>query len=434
MLSEIKSETKLNKIFQSKLFDRSLLKIVIERSFNEMVIKFKQDCLQHNPHMNYLKIPLILKHALTTLIGDMEWLYATAYPLMSSPVDNVKMPATTIDDDNARSTAATMTTKNGANNSSSIVYDKNKAAAINSDIGMTTINNDSATGELNNDSNNSKRCIQLTHLFANGNFSKCLKCTMHTIVALVHCIEMLENVCLIHIEAQFIEKFIKENVLKPTHNELFIRFSYLCATFVQQQILWTSSASSSSHNNHNENNGKKRNRAAGAVAEDDNDDGRYKTRHIDTLQTNSSIIQKNTTNLDEIVLGLKCTDALLGQKYISAELTTMEKQIGHMELMLDVVYAASVKYLASDIFCNKYMQSNGTVELCYCPVVRTDRISKNCLLYCRKAIAIAKLVELCLETLNNCVYANDCFVSGTDAAKIYMTNDTQCIVVLKVSI
>lgn len=450
MLSEIKSETKLNKIFQSPQFDRSLLKIVIQCSFNEMVIKFKQDCLQHNPHMNYLKIPLILKQALMMLIADIEWLYATAYPLMSSPGDNVKMPATTIGDDcSVVSSAAPVPTQMGCNteNSGDLACDKNNATVSHDAITAATIVTSSAAGQQNTDSSSNKRCIQLTHLFANGNFSKRLKCTMQTIVALMHCIEQLEHVCLIHIEAQFIEKFIKENVLKPTHNELFIRFSCLCATFVQQRILRSSvaaSASSSSarDNNHHKNNENKRDSfgddivaaaAAAAVPEDANDDGSYNTRNIDTLQTNSSIIQKNTADLAEIVLALKCTDALLGQKYISTELTTMERQIGHMELMLDVVYAASVQYLASDIFCSKYVQSNGTIELCYCPVVCSDRASEGCLRYCKKAIAIAKLVELCLETLNNCVYANDHNIIGTDDAKRYMTNDAQYIVDLKVS-
>lgn len=326
-----------------------------------------------------------------------------------------------------------------------------------------------ATRQLDMDGDGSHLCIQLPQLYTDVNFSKCLQSTMHTIVALMRCIDMLEHVCLIHVEAQFIEKFIKENVLKPTYNELFIRFSYVCAAFVQQRL----AAATDRDRGYHQRNDKGRNndtRKRDDPFDDDDDDnvashrmpgaqrsqwGRAgnggKNNNVDAgLLTNNSIIVKNNAELDEIVVGLKCTDALLGQKYLCAELTMAERQIGcvgrqqqHMALVLDVVHAAMARYLASDVFYHKYVQTNETIETCYCPVAAQvlaasdaggpmENESDKCSSLCKKTIAIAKSVELCLQTLNNCMYENDHHVNVTDEAKKYMTDDKRYLINVKV--
>lgn len=80
IMSEIRHESKLQQIFESPRFDRRVVKVIIERSFDDMIKRFKQDCFQHNPHMNYLKIPLVLRLAIDTLIKHIE--------LVSSRVTN----------------------------------------------------------------------------------------------------------------------------------------------------------------------------------------------------------------------------------------------------------------------------------------------------------------------------------------------------------
>lgn len=72
ILSEIRNESKLHQIIESPRFDRRILAVIIERSFDDMIKRFKQDCFQHNPHMNYLKIPLVLRLAIEALFGDIE--------------------------------------------------------------------------------------------------------------------------------------------------------------------------------------------------------------------------------------------------------------------------------------------------------------------------------------------------------------------------
>lgn len=384
MLSEIKSEAKLNKIFQSSHFDRSLLKVIIKHSCDEIALKFKQDCLRHNPHMNYLKIPVILKQAIMTLIGDVEWLCATAFSLVSPP------------------------------------------ARPSSDSDFVEINNSkptaSAGGLLNDetdkDNDEVKRCVQLTQLFGDSHFYGCLINTMPAIIELMRCIDALENVCLIHIEAQFIEKFIKENVLKPTHNELFISFSYLCTLFVQDRMRW-------SCGNH-----QAMNMAKQRHPFDDNVVGHV----IDGAPTNNSIIQKNNTELDEMVVGLECADVLLAQKYFATLLMASERPIGLMEFVLDVVHEVAMVFLASSIFRRKYDDTKEASQTCYCPTMGGKGcVSDKCTGSCRKAIVVSKLVELSLGSSNNFMHENDHYAMATDEAKRYITHDTRNTVHLKVS-
>lgn len=72
ILSEIRNESKLQQIIESPRFDRRILTVIIERSFDDMIKRFKQDCFQHNPHMNYLKVPLVLRLAIDALVDDIE--------------------------------------------------------------------------------------------------------------------------------------------------------------------------------------------------------------------------------------------------------------------------------------------------------------------------------------------------------------------------
>lgn len=74
ILCEVKAEQKLIKIFDETKddFDVNLLPILIESSFESMILKFKHDCFQHNPHMNYLKISVILRQSMNVLCCKMD--------------------------------------------------------------------------------------------------------------------------------------------------------------------------------------------------------------------------------------------------------------------------------------------------------------------------------------------------------------------------
>lgn len=70
ILSEIRNESRIKQIIESDKFDRKFLSAIIQFSFNEMIRRFKHDCFQHNPHMNYMRIPPILKSTISSLFRD----------------------------------------------------------------------------------------------------------------------------------------------------------------------------------------------------------------------------------------------------------------------------------------------------------------------------------------------------------------------------
>lgn len=74
ILSEIKSEPKLIKIFEATQneFDVNFLSILIDCAFKSMIAKFKHDCFQHNPHMNYLKLSPVLKQTINVMSTKLD--------------------------------------------------------------------------------------------------------------------------------------------------------------------------------------------------------------------------------------------------------------------------------------------------------------------------------------------------------------------------
>ncbi|KAJ6637731.1 Huntingtin [Pseudolycoriella hygida] len=72
LLFEITSEKQLSFILSSKSFNICHLHTFINFSFDFMQSTFKQDCMQYNPHLNYLKIPLLLKHSMLALLEHVQ--------------------------------------------------------------------------------------------------------------------------------------------------------------------------------------------------------------------------------------------------------------------------------------------------------------------------------------------------------------------------
>lgn len=74
ILCNVISEQKLSFIYESTQneFDLDLLSHLIECAIDTMIIKFKHDCFQHNPHINYLKLSPILKQSINLLCNKMD--------------------------------------------------------------------------------------------------------------------------------------------------------------------------------------------------------------------------------------------------------------------------------------------------------------------------------------------------------------------------
>lgn len=318
MLHEIKSEIKLSQIFQSNGFDKSLLKTIIEYSFKVIGTKFKQDCLQYTPHMNYLKIPAMLKQALITLTNDVDVICSMALnPSMLASSRSSSMSSALATE--ATTTTATATISTSSSSEYNIFTEETFGTKlISSATGLHSVDVDAIKGkssrpvhsdddeadgdsdgdadadadadivdvDFDNDStvnangNPAVNHFPVTQLLSKCNLSKSFNNTMQSVIALMECVDALENVCLIYIEAQFIEKFFKENLLKPSHNELFIKFSHLCLLYVNECLIRhqnangsaQSTATSGNRNNNNRNDHCAVDTNVNAVDNDDNND------------------------------------------------------------------------------------------------------------------------------------------------------------------
>uniref|UniRef100_A0AAG5CW14 Huntingtin n=1 Tax=Anopheles atroparvus TaxID=41427 RepID=A0AAG5CW14_ANOAO len=72
MLHEMKSESKLINLLSSGTLNVRLLRDVISVAFESMFHAFRVDCVQFNPHLNYLKVHPMLKVALIVLMRKLS--------------------------------------------------------------------------------------------------------------------------------------------------------------------------------------------------------------------------------------------------------------------------------------------------------------------------------------------------------------------------
>jgi hypothetical protein len=170
LVYEIKSESKLLHILSSKDFNISLLKDLIKIAFEHMIHNFQSDCVQHNPHLNYLKIPALLKTTIVVLIEHMKGI-VHANDKKGAVDDNND------DDDNMN---------RQANAKDFDVVDDDD----NDDVHVEYIRN-------------------------------AVECYMNNL-------QLLEHVCLVHVEAVHVEKFLRENFWRLHSYDLFWQFNTVC--------------------------------------------------------------------------------------------------------------------------------------------------------------------------------------------------------------
>lgn len=244
-----------------------------------MTASFKNDCMQYNPHINYLKVQPLLKITL-------------------------------------------------------IVLEKNLDTLL-----------------LNIPSINQYYISQLTQLFFDYNFIKLLKNSMDSVIMLMKSINIIENVCLIYIEAKFIEKFIKENLLKITSYELYIKFATLCLVFGQ------------------------------------------------------FLLQNDNVNTNLFSISIKCANEILKQKYLWIELNHMDKYATHLEIIFNAIYAITNKLMVNKNFHHIYDIEN------VFKIKSIDGNVNNIHTY-KQAIFIGKFIEISMGDGNAAVtlinFGNSC--------------------------
>lgn len=249
ILSEIRNESKLQQILESPRFDRRILAVIIEQSFDCMVKRFKQDCFQHNPHMNYLKIPMVMRMAIDTLLSYVE---SFGLPTDDEPMVNIEHIA----------------------------------------VGLT---------------------------------------------AMLRGIERTETECLMYVEAQFVEKFIEKNFLRPTDYEKLVQFVCACL-------------------------------------------------HRITNILNAS------NRLNELQNICECIDAVLRQRHVVAEINNnLAKFDSLTHLLVPVVYETLKNFLVSTTFLQTYSIENLMEQLRQ----RSRCENADVELKYAKAIFIGKFIECC---------------------------------------
>lgn len=223
MLSEIKSEIKLQNIIDSTEFNENILSTCIKFSVKQMMENFKIDCVQYNSHINYLKIPIILKVSINVLIKKLQ--------LFIQSVENCD-----------------------------------------------------------------------GFLFCNDNFNKKFKNLTQSVIEMFKSFELLEENCLIFVEMKFIEKFIKDNLLKQNNYDVFIKFLKITIQFSEYLI-------------------------------------------------------KNDENINSIKLNecFMCMEVILRERNIWNEINQTEKYFSHIKLAVNVIYLYTKNLLDKTIFLKKYI-------------------------------------------------------------------------------
>uniref|UniRef100_A0A182M0T8 Huntingtin n=1 Tax=Anopheles culicifacies TaxID=139723 RepID=A0A182M0T8_9DIPT len=147
MLLEVKSESKLINLLSSGMLNVRLLRDIISVAFESMFHAFRTDCVQYNPHLNYLKVHPMLKVALIVLMRRL-----------------------------------------------------NESKQKPQDTAVTT------------------HCIE-------------------SVICFLEYLKKLEHLCLFYIEGKFVDRFIKEHLLKSNFFETLLTFGHVCARLLEQESL-----------------------------------------------------------------------------------------------------------------------------------------------------------------------------------------------------
>lgn len=232
-----------------------------------MTTKFKQDCFQHNPHMNYLKITPLLKQAIATLNADIESFCKDTFSIVhAKELENLDVQC-----------------------HFEQMYDAEARK-------------------------------QFRLLFVEKDFQTKLINIANTIATLLTSLDSLEKTCLIYVEAHFVEKFLKENLLNPKHYNSLIKISFICSLYIWESLMNRSTA------------------------------------NIDDIKVNGHANgNKIDFNLSQIIDLIQSINVVYKNKSIGAELhSQFEIYQMNFELLLNVVFELTIQFLVNNVFQLKY--------------------------------------------------------------------------------
>lgn len=182
ILLEIQSENKLQKIFNTANFDAErILKHTISHSLQAMLQTFRNNCIQYNPHIHYMRPNPLARVSLAQLM--------------------TRIVEATIVGDGGNDNKATVTntgTTTGPSSTTAVDTDGRRKASLSFVLSL----------------------LLPIHL-------------CEAVIALMENIKQIEVTALIYIESKFIDKFLSEHLLRPEHVNVLVRFiGYCCQRVV----------------------------------------------------------------------------------------------------------------------------------------------------------------------------------------------------------
>lgn len=199
---------------------------------------------------------------------------------------------------------------------------------------------------------------EMIKLFAtNTKYCKYFKDCMAAVIQLLSDVEHLETTCLAYVDAPLVEKYFKENLLKPDNYELFINFATACMQYADYMMTENTNASN---------------------ATNDHDDN------------GNSVIHSVTSDVD---ICFNCADAIFKQRYLWNELNDADKFQSNVELILNVVYNTTRTLVANTNFINKYDNENIS-----CNSIEFNNAIAE---WHRQAVFVAKYVEMINSSCDN---------------------------------
>ncbi|XP_054734101.1 uncharacterized protein LOC129241666 [Anastrepha obliqua] len=183
ILLEIQSEQKLCKIFDNSEFAVArVLRHAIASSMQAMLATFRNNCIQHNPHIHYMQPNPLVRVTCTVLMTRIS----------------AKIAADNKSNQNIAPIMPTIVAAQGAGVSSE------------------------------------RTAIETVECVSDDDGGGLYLC--HAVVTFLECIKKVEHGALLYIESKFIDKFVREQLLRPEHVATLLGFLDWCCGRAQQLL------------------------------------------------------------------------------------------------------------------------------------------------------------------------------------------------------
>ncbi|KAL9892588.1 huntingtin isoform 3-T3 [Glossina fuscipes fuscipes] len=201
VLLEIQTENKLQMIFNDNNFDvKRVLREAISSSLQAMLASFRNNCVQHNPHINYMQLNPLARISVTALMSGLG---------RQMKITSRRQPPTK------------------QNNKSQQQFEHNRRATV-----ISECEADTPKKKEYDDASERDAVVSV--------------CLFEALIALIENIKQIEIVALIYVETKLIDKFVSEHLLRPDYLATLLHFIEWCCNYIQALLSGHNSGSGSS--------------------------------------------------------------------------------------------------------------------------------------------------------------------------------------------